>query len=243
MAATHFTRTWNNRVVHVIEADLADISVASIDGSVRKSSYYGVNGTFFSGTTLLGIAMNNGSAVRTGGTASADACSVTTKRGVMYCFDPYISNTFLATSVVKDYSEYPGANSSNVKWAIGGYSLQHFGQDLTETEYYNSINGYGSSSSCTAAKANTENAYRLDPTILRPRTAIGYKGGLKIVLAVFTNETAYQVRQFMINDRNCSMAIMLDGGGSSQMRWPGENNYFDPTDDNRSVYNMIRVNF
>jgi len=139
-----------------------------------------------------------------------------------------------------------GASSSQIKWAIGGYSL-HLNKTYTcESQYLADINGSGSASSCTPAQANTENAYRLNLGGTVPRTAIGWDGS-KIVLAVFQSEKAYEVRQFMKNE-GCTMAVMLDGGGSSQMRFlvasPSGNfvGTYDPSGENRSVYNMVAVN-
>lgn len=37
--------------------------------------------------SLLGIAMQGGNAVRTGGTRSGQACGVKTKRGTMFCYN------------------------------------------------------------------------------------------------------------------------------------------------------------
>lgn len=245
MAATHTQTTWNGKTVHVIEADLSSVSVVDIGASsVNDSPYYGVNGTFFTGGALLGVAMNNGSAVRTGGSATASACSVATKRGTMFHFDPPIGTTFLDVAPVQNYSDYSGASSSNVKWAIGGYSL-FLGSTLTSTQYYANINGNGSVSSCTNAVANTENAFRLGPTTATQRTAIGYKAGSKIVLAVFQSETAYEVRAFMLS-QSCTKGVMLDGGGSSQLCWRNSNGTvgkYDPSGENRAVYSCVKVEF
>ncbi|WKL01260.1 phosphodiester glycosidase family protein [Paenibacillus amylolyticus] len=49
------------------------------------------------------------------------------------------------------------------------------------------------------------------------RTAIGWDRS-KICLVVFQSENAYEVRRFMIS-RGCNLAIMLDGGDSSWMKY------------------------
>ncbi|GIP60789.1 phosphodiester glycosidase family protein [Paenibacillus woosongensis] len=238
--AQHLSYSHNGKTVHTIKADLASISVVDIGAkSVNDQAYFGVNGTFFSGSSLLGIAMQGGSAVRTGGTRSGQACNVKTKRGTMFCYN---SGKSVTTGVVDYASE---ANLSNVKWAIGGYSLFPNLSYSTDNDYYKAIHGTDSPDNCNAAKEGTQNAYRFGPMSKTQRTAIGWDGS-KIWLAVFQSENAWGVRQFMI-DRGCNTAIMLDGGGSSQIKYavirngnPVPTNY-DPSGVNRSVYSMVRV--
>lgn len=247
--AIYTEKKFNGKTVKLIKADLDCVSVEKINGSVLDSGKFGVNGTFFnpSDGSLLGIAIKNGAAVRTGGTQTGQACGISTKRGTMYHYSPSYQGSYLATAVVKNFTD-TGASASQIKWAIGGYSL-HPGKTYTdESQYLADINGSGSASSCTPAKPDTENAYRLDPSSSStPRTAIGWDGS-RIVLAVFEAEKAYEVRRFMKNEGCSSLAIMLDGGGSSQMRYlvasPSGNfvGEFDPRGENRSVYNMVAVN-
>lgn|GEM_PF-1476312 len=244
--ASHTETTFNSKTVHVIKADLDCVSVESISGSVTGSAKFGVNGTFFSGTSLLGIAINNGAAVRTGGTQTGQACGVSTKRGTMYCYSPSYNSQYLNTEVVKNSTD-TGASASQIKWAIGGYSLFPYRSYSSSTDYYKDINGTGTASDCTLAKVDSENAYRLEPSNSRPRTAIGWNGS-KIVLAAFASENAYNVRQFMINQGCSALAIMLDGGSSTQMRFgiptPGGlgTGTFDPSGAGASVYQMVSVN-
>lgn len=239
--AQHIQYSLNGRVVHTIKADLGAIVLRNIgSSSVIDQARFGVNGTFFNTANgqLTGIAMQNGSALRTNGQANSGPCGVATKRGTMYCYN---GGTAVTTGVVTSYNE---ANLSNIKWAIGGYSLFP-NVTYSESAFYDAINGNGDASSCTPAKANTQNAYRFEPKANRPRTAIGWDGS-KVWLAVFQSENAYQVRQFMIN-RGCNLAIMLDGGGSSQMKYavirngnPVPTNY-DPSGVDRIVYTMVAV--
>ncbi|MEX1030063.1 MAG: phosphodiester glycosidase family protein [Paenibacillaceae bacterium] len=248
--ANHFTETYNTKLVHVIKADLDCVSVEKITSttkSVVNSNMFGVNGTFFaSGTSLLGIAIKNGLAVISGGLQSGQTCGISTKRGTMYHYSPSFGGSYLATDVVKDHTD-TGASASQMKWAIGGYSLYPYRTYTSESQYLTDINGSGASISCTPAIANTENAYRLEPSSSTHRTAIGWNG-TKIVLAVFEDATAYSVRQYMKNQGCNSLAIMLDGGGSSQMRYgiptPGGlgTGTYDPKGENRQVYSMVAVN-
>lgn len=204
--------THNGNTVQTIKTDLAEISVVDIGTkSVNDAPYFGVNGTFFSGSSLLGIAMQNGSAVRSGGTRTDQACNVSTKRGTMFCYN---GGSAVATGVVDFASE---ANLSNVKWAIGGYSLFPNVSYANADAYYTAIHGKDSAGDCSKAKAGSQYAYRFSPTTKTQRTAIGWDGS-KIWLALFASENAWEVRQFMIN-WGCSAAIMLNGGGSSQMKY------------------------
>lgn len=226
-----------------------------------NSNMYGINGTFFYGSSLLGVAVNNNAAVRTGGDQTANSShgpGQTTKRGVLYHFDPAVNSSYIKTHVVdtyKDTSDYSGnsvgATSSNVKWAIGGYSL-HLGKSYTgtdpEQQYINDITGHPEYANSWAGKTNFDG-----------RSAIGYgalgpSGSYRtIVLATFENASVWEVRQFM-KGLGCTMGVNLDGGGSSQLRYQRRFNLSstsgynasegwepDPNP-NRTVYNMVRVN-
>lgn len=238
--AQHISYNYNNNIVHTIKADLATISIVDVGrSSVVDQTYFGVNGTFFVEPNMAGIAMQNGSAIRAGGTRTGQACGVSTKRGTMFCYN---GGSAVATGVVDSYSD---ANLSNVKWAIGGYSLFPNIAYGNIDDYYTAINGDGNATACSNAKAGTQNAFRLEPRRKTQRTAIGWDGS-KIWLAVFASEDAWGVRKFMIA-RGCNTAIMLDGGGSSQMKYatlrngnPTPVNY-DPRGENRPIYSMVRV--
>lgn len=140
---------------------------------------------------------------------------------------------------------YSDANLSNVKWAIGGYSLFTNISYAEPLDFYKAIHGTDSADDCTKTKPDSQNAYRFSPMSKTSRTAIGWDGS-KIWLAAFASENAWEVRQFMKN-RGCNTAIMLDGGGSTQMSYavvrngnPVINN-FDPKGENRTIYTMVRV--
>ncbi|SDM33599.1 Predicted protein [Paenibacillus sp. OK060] len=238
--AQHIAYTHNGNTVHTIKTDLAAISVVDVGyKSVNDQAYFGVNGTFFNGATLVGIAIQNGSAVRSGGSRTGQACGTLTKRGTMFCYN---GGSSITTGVVDYASE---ANLSNVKWAIGGYSLFPNVSYANSDAFYIAIHGKDASDDCSKAKAGSQNAYRFGPTLKTKRTAIGWDGS-KIWLAAFASENAWEVRQFMIN-RGCSLAVMLDGGGSTQMKYANVRNgnpvpaNFDPSNENRPIYTMVRV--
>ncbi|TVX94113.1 phosphodiester glycosidase family protein [Paenibacillus agilis] len=255
--AKFVSTTHNNKSVRYIEADLDAIKVESIEGkSVEKSGKYGVNGTFFWGSSLLGVAVNrtsNGRSapVMTGGDKTSaiivNKKSYVTKRGTMYCFNPPAGRIIFDDKPVVNYLDYPESSTSNVVWAIGGYSLYPWKKYKSETEYYDAINGHGDSTKLPTE--NTENAYRFGPKSNNARTAIGYKfshqDGKKIILAVFSSESAYGVHEFMAG-LGCTSAVMLDGGGSSQIRYKsgGKDGFWCPKPDPtmRVVHSMVTVN-
>lgn len=252
--------TQNGKYVRYIIADLDCVSVVKIDGSVLNSGMYGINGTFFHSTSkdLLGVAVNNNAAVKSGGEQTAGSThappGTDTKRGVLYHFNPAVSNSFINTHVVKHYKDTldyegntVGATATNVKWAIGGYSLhlkKQYTSDDPEKEYIDDINGTPEFANSWAGKTNYDG-----------RSAIGY-GALgpsgsyrSIVLATFQNASVWEVRQFM-KGLGCTYGVHLDGSGSSQLRYKRKNpagieleETWEPDPDpNRNVYNMVRVN-
>ncbi|MFD3260764.1 phosphodiester glycosidase family protein [Paenibacillus lentus] len=254
--AKYVSTTHNSKAVRYIEADLDAIKVESISGkSVEESGKYGINGTFFSGTTLTGIAVNrmanglsakvaNNGDTTTGVTYEGSVYS--SQRGTMYYFDPAAGIHFFDTKPVKSYLDYPNSSTSNVVWAIGGYSLHPTKAYSSSDDYYNDINGSGAVDK--KPTANSENAYRFSPKSATARTAIGYRyinQKRKIILAVFDNQTAWAVREFMAG-LGCTFAIMLDGGGSSQIRYKsgGSNGFWCPKPDTtmRKVHSMVTVN-
>lgn len=96
---------------------------------------------------------------------------------------------------------------------IGGINLRLEEPTLTESQF---LNG------CEIDLGNTTD---------RPRTAIGYKGGMKIILcAVFDGDSLWEgssgygcnmwdVRTIMKNKFSCTMGINLDGGWSTQIAY------------------------
>ncbi|WP_046216251.1 phosphodiester glycosidase family protein [Paenibacillus wulumuqiensis] len=240
--AQHLQYNYEGSVVHAIKTDLAAISIVDIGAkAVVDQAYFGVNGTFFSGSALTGIAMQNGVAVRTGGNRTGQACNgIATKRGTIFC---YGGGSSVTTGVVDYASE---ANLSNVKWAIGGYSLFPNVAYGSIDKYYADINGNGDATDCSNAVAETQNAFRFAPRSKNERTAIGWDGS-KIWLVAFDSADAWTVRKFMIA-RGCNLAVMLDGGSSTQMKYavirngnPVATNYNPSGGIPRQVFSMVRV--
>ncbi|MFD2117176.1 phosphodiester glycosidase family protein [Paenibacillus yanchengensis] len=143
---------------------------------------------------------------------------------------------------VVDFTDFSGATCSNIKWALEGYSL------FIGTAYSSSADYYADIQANSYAN-NTENVSRFGPKSPNKRTAIGSRFqstyGNQTVLAVFTTASAWEVRNNMKNMIGCSMGVMLDGGGSSQIAWKtssGTKSYWDAGGENRAIQTMVTVN-
>jgi len=231
--------TVNGKTVHLkwLDAHIDDIEIVAVnDKTCGNSGYYGINGTFFDpGTgycdpthpnTLLGVAVQDGASVKSNGSQNAIS------RGTLIKLKNNLADgTFIFTKKMTSFpithNSYT-VNISNVQWAIGGISLLLDDTSIT-------------SSSDFSTKISSENppAYSTD----RPRTAIGYKGGNRVILcAIFDGDdlwnggsgygcNVYDVRTIMLNKFNCSMGVMLDGGGSTQISFKqGTSNNYHQTE-------------
>jgi exopolysaccharide biosynthesis protein len=247
MAATYDygAYTANGKSLHLkwLEADMNEVTVRNVGAKTCGSSgYYGVNGTFFDMGTgdLTGIAINGGASVRYAG--HMNQWNVSAGRGTLIKLNNNLPDgTFLFEKKVFQFDSNNNishngytVNISNIKWAIGGISL-YFGSTLTESQFNTLIGD-------ETPPALTSN---------RPRTAIGYKGANKVVLcAIFDGSnlwdstkgcTIWDVRTVMKDKFGCTMAINLDGGGSTQISFKqnGSNNYHQT--EARNIYSMVTV--
>lgn len=167
----------------------------------------------FSDTNPVCLCMQDGVAVKEGGDRGNNL-------GVLIRLINPLGSTFIYQKY-KDTSsgfplEYNGytVQAGNVKWGVGGISLR-LDETLEDLEFYN------------GCETNTENKNN------RPRTAIGYKAGRKIILCTFfdpndlsnTNGgcTVWDVRTVMRDKFSCTMGLNLDGGGSTQIRYKQDN--------------------
>ena len=101
-------------------------------------------------------------------------------------------------------------NLSTVRWGIGGMALNM--RDIS----FNNRDIFNSSWKWRALRS---------PTEVTRRTAIGYLGGTNIstfyVLAVFSECEVFDVRAWLQSKGVVSVALNLDGGGSTQARGNG----------------------
>lgn len=140
--------------VRYIRTEVTNVSVVSIGTStVGNSGKYGINGTFFDPSTkvLVGIAVQDGAAVRNGGTQNYYT------RGTMY----RLTNGTIGVQPVKQASAITGS-ISDLRWAIGGTSLFLNQSFASRDAFFTALSG--------------ENYSGIDGSSKRPRTAIGYNG-------------------------------------------------------------------
>lgn len=250
MAATYDygAYTANGKSLHLkwLEANIDEVTIRDIgQKTIGNSSYYGVNGTFFdngaSSSTygyLTGIAIQNGNVVHeVGGTQDYKTYNYGGRGTLVRLANNLGDGTFIFE---KKFYQFPvthngyTVNQSNVKWAIGGISL-FLGETLTQTEF------------------NSRMANELAPSYNSnvARTAIGYKGGNKVILcAIFDGNdlwnsskgcTIWDVRTVMKDKFGCTMGVNLDGGGSTQIRFKqGTTDNYHQTEA-RAVFSMVSV--
>lgn len=210
---TNINNTGVTAEVYAYTVPVTATTVSSLgSSSVYDSSYQGVNGTFFGTDSILGIAVENGAAVRTGGLKNGSS-TLDRNRSTMYM----TMNGTVGVKRVVYASELPGG-LSNLKWAIGGLGL-YLDESLTKAQYDAKLAEEGVSG---VGGVNDK----------RPRTMIGYIPDTGffpgIVMAVAFDHnmrdnpnfgiTFYDGRVIMAG-LGCTQAIHLDGGSSSSIRF------------------------
>lgn len=268
--ATFNSRTYTipgtSRKVYLkyIKCNHRDITFRSINSSVKDSGYCGINGTFFRGTNLAGIAIDRGTQVKNYGTINRDPkCGYahSYECGTYFVLEESVTtNTFVGTDVIDIYDghNYNGIvlSQGKTRFAIGGTSLFPAQSIANESTYLQLI-------SSEDAPAETAR---------RPRTAIVYIGGdytglNTILLTVHgatsggtTNHkettddgvTLWELRN-MINaifaplmpgsPSAVTHAIALDGGSSTQIAYKTSSGVYKSfqVTGNRTVYSMLSV--
>ena len=266
-----------NDIVYLkyIKANCREITFRYIGStSVPDTSYYGINGTYFdNGPNLLGIAINNGNYIRTGGSSgyNGEQNRVPAREcGTFVVFNNMINNRDALcgkiASITNSGFTYDGYTypKSSIRLAVGGTSL-YTGtdyNDMTQMQFYNAI---WPSEDPGGMSSTGEDGYA-------PRTAIFYIGGSStglntILLTVIGQDsmcsprynhgcTLWQLRNIirtyqdfkLPNGNPPSLAINLDGGGSTQIRYKtssGQSSYFyvdnDGAGGKRNVQSMLCV--
>lgn len=239
-----------------IEADLADVRLRYIGektcGNAKDedgNQLYGINGTFFcmADSTifpeykkgdLAGISVYDSTVIHNWGEKNDPGISG--GRGTMVKVKENLPDTtFLFNKRFFDFPVDHGGGSvdlDNIQWAIGGTSLLLTENFSTPNEYYNAI-------------ANEQAPGYNDE---RPRTAIGYKGGLKVILCTFFSAdhpydpnkgcTLWDVRTVIKNKFGCThIGINLDGGGSTQISYKADGQDYYHQTEVRYIYSMVTV--
>lgn len=196
--------------VKVIVADGDTVKVEAISNKTLKDAgKYGINGTYYSGSQTLGIAINNNNgnvgAVADDGSENANG---TIARGTMICYNSGGSRAY-SFPVIAKYSD-SGIALSSTWWAIGGISLH-----LDKT--------YTSDSAFFTAVGDLENptggVVGFDTTRKLYRTAIGYRStDKKVILAATSTIKVWDLRSLMKDYIGCDDAVLLDSNVSTQIR-------------------------
>lgn len=272
--------TINNRTVYLkwIKTNFDKIVPTYIgERNITDTNYCGVNGTFFiknctlestinSRTILWGIAMDAEGEIGEYGRANRYTQNYWHPNGntPLACgtfvrLNKTLSNgAFAFCDKVASFDDYyyngVRVQPSDISWAIGGTSLFMNKTYESEDDYYNDI--------------SDEDAPR--PRDIAQRTAIAYLGGSKtsdnmLLLSIFGDNvtgsalsnysaggvTLYELREILKSKWNVSsIAIALDGGGSTQIQYKVNNsiNYQVVNDSSnynqkvkRNVWSMLRV--
>jgi hypothetical protein len=122
----------------------------------------------------------------------------------LVCFRPNGGTTKTASVYQINSAATIGIPTSWVDWAIGGISL-----------YINDPT-IGTSKTLYDAKVSSEMGALSNGA--NYRSAIGYKSGGQLILAVMQNVTPFDVRSVMIS-LGCIDGVMLDGSTASKMRY------------------------
>ncbi len=247
---TTYTIPGTSRVVYLkyLLCAQEDITVRSISGSVKDSGYFGVNGTFFAGGNLIGVAINNGSPVRNYGTMNRDPRQVgdvgPIACGTYFYFNSIIGNTLGGSAVIDDYegTVYNGItlSVSNTKFAIGGTSLFTAEENLTQSEFTNRMVAENAPDDGLGHRSRTAIIYLggrtdgFDTVLLTVHgPVISYENyhSLKMNTQDNVGVTLWELRA-LINEVFRPMkpdptypiyhAIALDGGGSTQIAYKNE---------------------
>ncbi|ANX00660.1 hypothetical protein CSTERLE_03160 [Thermoclostridium stercorarium subsp. leptospartum DSM 9219] len=242
MAATFGSElyTVNGKKVRLmwLEAGIDELTIRNIgENSLRTAKdekgnqLYGVNGVFFQMVepdkgNLYGYAINNGAPIGPNERGSWNSGGngfmvVYLKKELPDKTFLFVSNNAMQTDDNKN--QFPVTHKgytvqmSDVKWAVGGISL-HLSENFSKAaDYY--------------SRLSNDKEWDVDNKADRPRTAIGYKGGKKIILCTIfdgddiTKDGAgygcnlWDVRTIMKDKFGCTMGLNLDGGGSTQISY------------------------
>lgn len=241
-----------NDVVYLkyIKANFREITFRYIGAkSVPDTTYYGINGTYFdNGPNLLGIAVDSGNYIRSGGASgyNGEQNRVPAREcGTFVVFNRTIGNKFgvcgKISAITNNGFTFDGTtySKSDIRLAVGGTSL-YTGTDydtMTENQFYSAI---WPSEDPGGMSSTGADGYA-------PRTAIIYTGGgitglNTILLTVIGQDrecsprsghgcTLWQLRNIirtysdfkLPNGDPPTQAINLDGGGSTQIRYKKSN--------------------
>lgn len=214
----------------------------------KNTDYYGINGTFFykDEQKLRGIAINDGQVIHADGQCQEGDLTGETKKGTFVVFKEKVGNIYLFVDQIGLYEghEYSGhvLSTSDVKFAVGGMSLFPADTTMTKSTFLERISAESDGSqgidSRNARSAIIYIGGSLNGLNTILLTVHGSEGTATTNPNVFSTNgnggvTLWELRS-IINTYfgamaatptdHLSLAIALDGGGSTQIRYKDENN-------------------
>jgi hypothetical protein len=207
----------------------AEMTIATATANLPK---YGTNASFFGGTVMTAIHVVGGQAVRTGGLnnfADSDNPAMT-KMSALYCrllVSTSVAFSYGVVNLAETYSDVPqpSPNVGSTLWAIGGITLI-----LNET--MNSLNDMISRYREIYNPIMVDDDPPWIPNVSggRARTFIGYTSDFKVLFGVLSpgfsgssitdnSVTLFDMYKVLKTNLGCSMALNIDGGNSSKIRY------------------------
>jgi len=234
MATVSNTSTLDNLRYVWIETEPNNIEIQATDTKANSwkaesGGKHAVNASFF-GNIMTAFHINNGVSVRNDGLLNYDDYDRKARPLAAMAYLKKVVNgsnfLFLDKQGKLPFTVIADVAQKDIQWAIGGYDLL-----LSNTQ---AESGYNS-----AFNANYPSYAHQANTSKRPRTAIGIKSNGNIVLAaIFENSitptsndgsqpvddgtkgaTIFQIKRLMKDFLLCNRALMIDGGGSTQVSY------------------------
>lgn len=189
----------------VIIADFLACNVSNLGAqNIFDANKFGINGTFYSGSSVLQIAATSGgTAIAPGGTHN------TYKRKTLVCYNvPGSSIPTVGLFHISDLSELSGLT---INWAIGGVGYYLDQTFASEKDFLTYVNTQETTSGVSGFNSLGFNCYH---------TAIGYRSADQkvIMLTTSSNSSAWAVRSILKDYIGCNDAIYLDSNPSTEFR-------------------------
>jgi hypothetical protein len=198
--------------------------------TLSAAGIYGINGTFFSTTDTIGIAVTAGAVAVTSTSNSNNYNLSGYHRGTLIVYnhnwvpDYKVEQLGIITASTID--------NGNIHWAIGGISL-YLGKTYTDQQYIADVN----------ANETADGVSYYDLSSQCKRSAIGYRlSDNKIIMIATSEATVPQVRNIMKDYIGCNDGIMLDSNPSTEIRGIRSDSTLMAYGNNNSIYTAVKVN-
>lgn len=228
---THHSGTYSGKKLHILTTSATNIRMYNLNGgkSLLDSSYYGVNGGFFS-SRALNIAMSDGKVI---GATTNNWCG-----GGVITWNGNYFKRYQTTQILAALDD--DVLTKNGTWAQGGHDMR-LGNSQWLTKLYGDIGGNPSkelknivegSSLRTGIVVDTlsKNTY-----LIISDTACSFGGFRDAVQEYLGIKEA--------GENNRYYGLFLDGGGSTQMKYKqgSTTTEVDKSGQNRPLYQIIAL--